>query len=143
MNRKWTEDLSGIVLPSIILDVNQFDELDSILPISFCKNQVDILICINMIHISPFSSTENLFKIVDKCMQTDGFLLTYGPYRVDNFMVESNVKFDQSLRSRNQEWGIRDLEEVAAVARRHGIDVSEVVKMPSNNLCVVFKRIKR
>jgi hypothetical protein len=138
--KKWTEEFPDRVFSPIALDVNQYDNLEAILPPTFRDQQVDVMICINMIHISPFSSTESLFQVVDKCLHPTGFLLTYGPYRVNNFMVESNVNFDKSLRSRNEEWGIRDLEEVQKISNLYNLDISETVEMPSNNLCVVFRR---
>lgn len=68
-------------------------------------------------------------------------MLTYGPYRVSGEMVESNVKFDESLKSRNSEWGVRDLEAVQSVALTNGLELKETVSMPANNLCVVFEKL--
>ena len=48
--------------------------------------------------------------------------------------------FDTSLRNGNPEWGVRDVEEVAAVAKRAGLSLHEIVDMPANNLIVVFAR---
>jgi SAM-dependent methyltransferase len=136
--RAWSSELS-CVLPPIALDVNVEDNL-SLLPNEFKDGNVDVMICINMIHISPFQSTINLFRLANACLKTDGFLLTYGPYRVNGEMVESNVAFDKSLKERNPEWGVRDLETLNEVAGRFAMEVKEVVNMPANNLCVVFKR---
>lgn len=55
-------------------------------------------------------------------------------------MVESNVKFDESLKARNPEWGVRDLELVEEAANANGLILKEVVSMPSNNLCLIFSR---
>ena len=48
--------------------------------------------------------------------------------------------FDRSLKSRNPEWGLRDLEAVEAEAARHGLGLERVVEMPANNLTVMFRR---
>lgn len=53
----------------------------------------------------------------------------------------SNEAFDESLKSRNPEWGLRDLETVAALARDNGFSGPEVTEMPANNLSVVFRRV--
>jgi SAM-dependent methyltransferase len=134
--RAWTKAVSSSVKEPKALDVISSDSSFT-LPADF-SNNADVMICINMIHISPFQSTEGLFKLAQGFLATDGFLLTYGPYRVKGFMVESNVAFDQSLKSRNPEWGVRDLEAVEEVAGQFGFQIKETVDMPSNNLCVVF-----
>ena len=56
-------------------------------------------------------------------------------------MVDSNVKFDESLKSRDPEWGIRELEKVGETAQLNGIVVEDYVKMPTNNLFVIFRKI--
>lgn len=134
----WTVGITeSKVNPPITLDVNDPNVKDTI-PLNFSDNTVDVMICINMIHISPFHSTESLFKIATSCLRPGGKLLTYGPYRVMGEMVESNVAFDQSLKQRNPEWGVRDIEAVMAVAEEHGMELRNTVAMPSNNLSLVF-----
>lgn len=135
----WTSNLkSGIVNPPIVLDVMD-DAFETSLPAEFKSNNVDVMICINMIHISPIECTNNLFKIASKCLNKRGFLLTYGPYRVNQYMTDSNIAFDANLKERNPEWGVRDLEDVQARAAVHDMHLVETVAMPANNLCVVFK----
>ena len=51
-----------------------------------------------------------------------------------------NAAFDADLRARNPSWGIRDLDEITALARRHGFEAPERIAMPANNLSVVFRR---
>eukprot|EP01031_Cornospumella_fuschlensis_P031327 gene31326-37856_t len=108
--RAWSSELPNVRSP-VTMDVNSPDPI-SFLPNEFVACQSDVMICINMIHISPFQSTHGLFRLAKECLSSEGFLMTYGPYRVNNFMVESNIAFDQSLRDRNPEWGVRDLEAV-------------------------------
>lgn len=135
----WTEPFIGRVLPPLFVDVLDEGTISAI-PNQFLPNQSDVMICINMIHISPFQCTEALFSLARRALQPKGFLLTYGPYRVNGEMVESNVQFDASLKARNSEWGIRDLEAVEAVAQKNGMQLSETVSMPANNLCLVFTK---
>lgn len=106
------------------------------------QNQnIDIIICINMIHISPISSTHDLFRISSQLLKSNGIVLLYGPYRVKGSMVESNVAFDQNLKSRNKDWGVRDLEEVELIASNEGnFNLHSIVEMPVNNLCVIFQK---
>jgi hypothetical protein len=68
-------------------------------------------------------------------------LYLYGPYRQQGVeTAPSNEDFDGSLKARNPEWGLRNLEDVAAEAERHGLALEAVVPMPANNLSVVFRR---
>lgn len=138
----WLEPFSHNAQFPIKLDVNYFlDDLQQIDSTFFPSDQcVDIVVCINMIHISPWSSTVHLFEMANKILQPQGFLLTYGPYRVNGHMVESNVRFDESLKAKNAEWGVRDIEEVEKAAQRAGLVILETIQMPANNLCIVFGR---
>lgn len=137
----WCSDVPpGVVLPPIALDLLSYNLDDVLTSANFARREVDVMICTNMIHISPYACTESLFKLAGECLTDKGFLLTYGPYRVNGEMTESNVNFDNSLRSRNAEWGIRDLETVKATSNTVGMDVVSTIEMPANNLCIIFKR---
>jgi hypothetical protein len=71
-----------------------------------------------------------------------GVLFLYGPYfRRGAEPAPSNLAFDRDLRARNPAWGIRALEEVAALAGSHGFAAPLVTEMPANNLSLVFKRL--
>lgn len=101
----------------------------------------DALVCINMIHISPWEATLGLFRGAGRLMPHVGTVITYGPYAIDgDFLAESNVAFDQSLRSRDPAWGIRDVAAVAQAAGDCGFKLVETVRMPANNLTLVFSR---
>ena len=70
-----------------------------------------------------------------------GVLFLYGAYKENGaHMAPSNAAFDLDLRRRNPEWGVRDLEAVADLAREHGLDLVERLQMPANNLSLVFRR---
>ncbi|HAO41664.1 MAG TPA: SAM-dependent methyltransferase, partial [Afipia sp.] len=61
--------------------------------------------------------------------------------RADVVTAPSNEAFDASLKSRNPEWGLRDLEAVAELARTEGFSAPAITEMPANNLSVVFRRM--
>lgn len=101
----------------------------------------DGVICINMIHISPWAATEGLFAGAARVLAPGGFVLTYGPYRRGGrHTAPSNAEFDASLQARNAQWAVRDLEAVAAVAAHNGFRAPDVTQMPANNLALVFRR---
>jgi hypothetical protein len=98
------------------------------------------IVCINMIHISPWSSTQALCTGAARHLHTGGLLFTYGPYLENGSAVPSNLEFDASLKRRNAAWGLRDLEDVTRVAADHGLVRRQLVRMPANNLTVVFAK---
>ncbi|QGR84475.1 DUF938 domain-containing protein [Burkholderia multivorans] len=105
---------------------------------------IDAIVCINMIHISPWASAQALFAGAARVLRPDGVLYLYGPYRRGGrHTAPSNDAFDLQLRSRDPSWGVRDLETVVALGADLGLDCTEVVEMPANNLSVVFRRVPR
>ena len=101
----------------------------------------DALVCSNMIHITPWRSAEGLMAGAGRTLQAGGVLYLYGPYRIHGrHTAPSNEEFDGWLKAQNAEWGIRDLADVTALARRHGLELAETVAMPANNLSVIFRR---
>ena len=68
-------------------------------------------------------------------------LFLYGPFiDGDTPTAPSNLEFDQSLRRRNLEWGIRHLDHLVALAATRGLGLSERLTMPTNNLVLVFRK---
>ena len=100
----------------------------------------DAILCISMIHISPWSATGALCRGAARHLRTHGQLVLYGPYLENGTAAPSNLEFDASLKRRNAEWGLRDLEEVTRVAATHGLRRQQIVRMPANNLTVVFAK---
>ena len=122
------------VLPALDLDVT-FQPWPSL------PTAPDVVSCVNMIHISPWSACEALFEGASALLAPGKLLYLYGPYRRGGaHTAPSNEAFDVSLKSRNPEWGVRDLEEVEKVAARHGFSLRETAEMPANNLSVIFER---
>jgi Protein of unknown function (DUF938) len=102
----------------------------------------DGIICINMIHISPWEATVGLINGAAAVLPPGSPLYLYGPYKREGFATApSNQAFDQSLRDRNPTWGLRDLEAVAALARSVGFLAPVITEMPANNLSVVFRQV--
>ena len=100
----------------------------------------DAVLCINMIHISPWRATHALFRGAARLLDSQGKVILYGPYLENQTAVQSNLDFDASLRRRNPDWGLRDLDEVTRVAAGHGFARQQIVRMPANNLTVIFTK---
>ena len=100
----------------------------------------DAILCVNMVHISPWAATQGLMRGAGRLLPSGSPLLVYGPFRRSGVpAAPSNEAFDESLKSRNPEWGLRDLEAVEAEGARHGLRLERIVEMPANNLTVVFR----
>ncbi len=101
----------------------------------------DAIIAINMVHISPWRSTQGLMAGAGRILPPGGVLVLYGAYKENEaHTAPSNEAFDLDLRRRNPERGVRDLESVVDLAREHGLDLGERAQMPANNLGLVFRR---
>ena len=100
-----------------------------------------MVLCINMVHISPWAATTGLMRGAARVLPPGGLLALYGPFRQGmRHTAPSNAEFDRSLRERDPAWGVRDLEAVAAEAATAGFADPAVHAMPANNLCLVFER---
>lgn len=103
-------------------------------------NHADAIICINMVHISPWAATLGLLKNAARILPVDGLLYLYGPYRrYDVPTAPSNDEFDQSLKDRNADWGLRNVEDVAKEASDVGMHLEQLIEMPANNLSLIFR----
>jgi hypothetical protein len=132
----WVKDaqVTNVRAP-IVLDASQLPW-----PIA----SADGIICINMVHISPWDATIGLITGAAATLSPGSPLYLYGPYRRKGVATApSNEAFDRNLRDRNPTWGLRDLEAVAAIAQSVGFSVPTVTEMPANNLSVVFRYLSR
>jgi SAM-dependent methyltransferase len=99
------------------------------------------IVCINMIHISPWSAALGVLRSAGKLLPADGVLFLYGPYRRGgHHTAPSNDAFDRDLRARNPDWGVRNVEDVVAEGAAQRLALAEIVEMPANNLSVVLRR---
>jgi SAM-dependent methyltransferase len=102
----------------------------------------EAVVCINMVHISPWAASEGLMAGAARVLAPGGRLVLYGPYlEADVETAPSNLAFDQSLKSRDPTWGLRDRADVTALAAARGLRFAERIAMPANNLIVVFEKI--
>jgi hypothetical protein len=100
------------------------------------------LFCANLIHISPWHSTEGLFAGAHRTLQPGGLLVTYGPYsKAGSHSSMSNADFHDSLRAKNPDWGVRDIDDLEACATLCQMQLVDTVQMPANNLCLLWQRL--
>lgn len=116
----------------ILLDVTQ---------VPWPIEQVDAIVCINMVHIAPWEAALALFAGAGRLLAPGALLYLYGPYRFDGTTSPSNESFDRSLRSRDPRWGVRDVRELGTAAAEHGLVMRGAVAMPANNHSLLFRRM--
>ncbi|MGF7154613.1 DUF938 domain-containing protein [Novosphingobium gossypii] len=129
----WREE-AGLnnLLPPVALDASSPQW-----PVS----DTEAVVCINMIHISPWEATEGLMAGAARVLDSGRPLILYGPFRREGLPLEpSNAAFDADLRQRDPRWGLRTVESVRVCAFDQGLAFDKLVEMPANNLMLVFRK---
>ncbi len=135
----WRERVPAAnLLPAVTLDA-----CASVWPVEQepPERPITAVVNINMIHIAPWQTCLGLLAGAGRILPPDGILYLYGPYRRGGaHSAPSNEDFDRSLRARDPQWGVRDLDEVEIAAEGEGLVLERVIDMPVNNLSVVFRK---
>nr|WP_230293910.1 DUF938 domain-containing protein [Croceicoccus sp. Ery5] len=105
-------------------------------------DRADAMLCVNMVHISPWDATIGLFAGAARVLPAGAPLVIYGPFRsADIPTAPSNLEFDRSLKMRDPRWGLRDLADVDALAQASGLMPAARHGMPAHNMLLEFRRI--
>ncbi|HGY5554061.1 MAG TPA: DUF938 domain-containing protein [Prochlorococcus sp.] len=130
------EQLEQVMPAPITLDVrNRPWQLPDVLIDHLCG-----VICINMIHITPWNCCESLIQEASQIVGESAPLILYGPYKRNGLHTsESNAKFDESLRKQDPSWGVRELEDVEQLGLSAGLSLNNIIEMPANNLSLIFR----
>jgi hypothetical protein len=100
----------------------------------------DAILCINMVHISPWAATLGLMAGAARLLAPGAPLILYGPYRQKGVpTAASNEKFELWLKGLSPDYGLRQVEDVTAAAQ--GFTLARTIEMPANNLILLFRRL--
>lgn len=100
----------------------------------------DAVFTANTIHFVSRRIAEALLMGAAKTLQPEGLLCIYGPFNEKGcYSGEGNRQFDQWLKARDSESGIKDIEWVEEVLGQFGITLKSRHQMPANNLILVFQ----
>lgn len=103
--------------------------------------EANAIICINMVHISPWEATLGLLRHAAIILAAGEPLYVYGPFwQRDVTPSDGNVAFDAALKQQNPAWGLRYVEDLADEAARLGLWLDVIIPMPANNLSLIFRR---
>ena len=95
----------------------------------------------NVMHIVSVPLGEALLRGASAVLRPGGLLALYGPYRFQGaFTTASNAEFDQWLKARDPESGVRDFEALCAVAASVDLEALPPQPMPANNHLLLFRR---
>ena len=143
LNRKsiisWIkyEELSRKMPPPLDLDV---EKVPWHLPTQLV-NSLQGIVSINMIHVAKWNCTIELFKGAGKLLKEGQFLILYGPFKIGNKHIsKSNYFFDNSIRAKNDLWGIRNIEEVSEEAKKNSFSKKNIIRMPANNFSLIYRK---
>lgn len=129
----WASEADGRISAPLALDLREADWFAA-------AGAPDALVCINVIHISPWIVTEHLAAGAAALLPAGAPVYLYGPYQEGDATAPSNLEFDRSLKTRNPDWGVRALADVVAVFDRAGFVLESRTGMPTNNLSLVFRK---
>lgn len=105
------------------------------------RGPLDAILVVNLTHIAPWETTLGLLRGAGVALAEPGVLLIYGAFLVDGRATPaSNRAFDESLRARNDEWGLRDIEAIAEAAAEHGLRLAARQAMPAHNWLLELRR---
>ena len=106
------------------------------------ENSLQGIVSINMIHVAQWTCTEALFRESGKLLKMRQFLILYGPFKIGNkHTSQSNYFFDNSIKIKNNLWGIRNLDEVSYEGKKNGFFEEDIISMPANNFLIIYRKV--
>lgn len=116
--------------------------LDAAAPEDWPVAEAAAIVCINMVHISPWEATLGLFRGAAQVSGTGAPLILYGPFlEAEVETAPSNLAFDASLKARDPRWGLREAEALDALAAQHTMARSARYTLPANNIMLIYKTV--
>lgn len=131
----WIND-TGLsnVIPPLDLDVNNANWPH--------MEGIDACFTANTLHIMSWSSVINFFQGISRTLPARAALCIYGPFNYDGqFTSESNRNFDQWLKARDPQSGIRDMNDLLELGKKTGFELTQDIAMPANNRTLIWLKI--
>jgi SAM-dependent methyltransferase len=131
--RAWLEEAAlPNVLPPLVLDAGSED---------WPPGPFDAVYTANTCHIMSWPEVQGMFRGIGRVLAPGGMLCIYGPFnRNGQFTAPSNAQFDASLRAQAPHMGLRNLEDIDALARAQQLELVADLPLPANNNLVAWRR---
>lgn len=130
----WLEE-AGLtnVHPPIELDVRETEH--------WPDARFDAVFSANAVHIMGWDAVQAMFEGLGRVMEAGARLALYGPFNYGGeYTSESNARFDQWLKGRDPASGIRNFEDLNALARAQGMQPARDHAMPANNRILIWDK---
>jgi len=134
----WQNEVRAPALPAFDLnaaaDWANSTDIGSLGPLS-------AIISMNVIHISSIGVAKGIVSGAGQSLAAGGLLIFYGPFRENGAHTgPGNAAFDRGLRAENPDWGVRDVGDIADLARTDGLNFAALIAMPANNRLLIFRK---
>ena len=129
--RVQTEGRRNLRQP-MVLDVRQ-----SVWPL----RSVDAVFTANTLHILSWPEVSAMFDGIGGILAPGGVVCIYGPFRYSGrYTSPSNLEFDRVLQERDPDSGIREIDDLNALASGFGLRLDADHDLPAHNRLLVFMR---
>ncbi|MET0962306.1 MAG: DUF938 domain-containing protein [Noviherbaspirillum sp.] len=131
--RAWLDEAAlPNVLPPLALDAGGNDWPDS---------PFDAIYTANTCHIMSWPEVQGMFRGIGRVLAPGGMLCIYGPFnRNGQFTSASNAQFDASLKAQAPHMGLRNMEDIDALAQAQQLTLVADLPLPANNHLLAWRR---
>ncbi len=131
----YTTDVSN-VLPATNLDATTAGWHETF-------QEQDLIVLINLLHLISWPEADTFLSEASKALSPAGRLIIYGPFMQDGALTSAgDEKFHEALISQDPEIGYKNDNEIKARLQYYGLQLVQLVEMPSNNLAFIAQRPK-
>lgn len=101
---------------------------------------IEALFTANTLHIMHWDEVECLFKGLNNYLTNKATICIYGPFNYQGqYTSSTNARFDQWLKLRDSQSGIRDIADIEKLADKAGLRIKNDFEMPANNRLLVLE----
>jgi SAM-dependent methyltransferase len=131
--RAWLDEAAlPNVLPPLALDAGGDD---------WPAGPFDAVYTANTCHIMSWAEVQRMFRGIGQVLAPGGMLCIYGPFnRGGQATAPSNAQFDASLKAQAPHMGLRNLEDIDALARAQQLTLLADLPLPANNNLLAWRR---
>lgn len=128
----WAKEIPEQILPSLPLNTIEANWWENM-------GAFESIFCANMVHIAPWEAACGLAEGAKHLLNERGFMFLYGPFLEGEQTAQSNLDFNDNLKARNPNWGVRKLSAVKHIFSEQGFNLTARIVMPKENRLLIFK----